>query len=342
MFRRAKLIKFYMPYFAHEGKMKYKVAALLVMGALSLVSDASSDTVYLKDQEVLKGIVVEEYKDRIVLSTANGEQLIMRKDTEMVVYDEMENNLVNLGEQYRQKGDLQRALYYFKKAYGINPDSKAAKDGVSFVSGNMFRKDQDRKAEVVRRREIVESWRAIEPEAVPQPQQLESSADVLRGKIGIEIEPANGNFVISGVLNDSPADQAGMKKGDLIVAVWGRLTGYLSTEEVIDLMSGPKYRELRVTVQRQIQIRKNEINFFSSVDSLIDAKLDMKIDGLTVVQVKQGGIAGAAGLEDNDLIVSIDNESTRYMPLKKAVALIKDQNRQAVTFLVRKEMVLWK
>jgi C-terminal processing protease CtpA/Prc len=64
----------------------------------------------------------------------------------------------------------------------------------------------------------------------------------------------------------------------------------------------------------------------------------MEIDGLTVSAVQDG----AAGLEKGDLIVAIDGKSTRYMPLKSAVNLIKSVKADAVKLTLRRNLIIWR
>ena len=65
---------------------------------------ALGDTVYLNDGKEKKGIVVEDYTDRIVLSTYEGEKTLFKKNISKVVYDLTEQNLVKLGDKYGPAG----------------------------------------------------------------------------------------------------------------------------------------------------------------------------------------------------------------------------------------------
>ena len=54
---------------------------------LASVSSSFSDTIYLKDKSQVKGIVVEEYNDRIVISTEYGESEMMKEEIKKIIYD---------------------------------------------------------------------------------------------------------------------------------------------------------------------------------------------------------------------------------------------------------------
>jgi carboxyl-terminal processing protease len=73
----------------------------------------------------------------------------------------------------------------------------------------------------------------------------------------------------------------------------------------------------------------------------IGATLSMQLGGLTISAVKEGSTASEAGLMPNDLITAINGNSTRYMPLKKAIKSIKRSRNGKVDLTVRKDMVMW-
>jgi hypothetical protein len=65
-------------------KMRLKILYILLLVAtvcgLCAAGNAPADTVYVKDGKELKGIVVEDFKDRIIFSTADGEITVMKSD----------------------------------------------------------------------------------------------------------------------------------------------------------------------------------------------------------------------------------------------------------------------
>ena len=71
---------------------------------------------------------------------------IMKSDIKELYYDQEEENLIKLAEQAKEKKDYIRALTYYDMAFKANPDSKAAKDGLVFLEGYLFRKEQAQKA----------------------------------------------------------------------------------------------------------------------------------------------------------------------------------------------------
>ena len=62
------------------------ICALYLTGAF-LVNSAFADTIVLKDSTKTKGLVVDEYVDRIVVSTYEGEIFLSRSDIEDIIYE---------------------------------------------------------------------------------------------------------------------------------------------------------------------------------------------------------------------------------------------------------------
>ncbi|MDO8592137.1 MAG: hypothetical protein Q7R60_04470, partial [bacterium] len=202
----------------------------------------------------MKGIVIEDYKDRILFSTADGEIAIMKSDIRQLYFDSEEDNLIKLAEQAKERKDFTSAFAYYDMALRANPNSKTAKDGLIFLQGYLFRKEQAKKEEEIRRREDFEEQGKVSvKEAVSKGwEELEKE---LRSIMGITIEEARGPFPeITDVLIGSPAYEAGMRKGDFMAARWSKLTGYMSVRDVIDMLLEKPSPEIKCTIQRTLDI----------------------------------------------------------------------------------------
>ena len=70
-------------------------------------------------------------------------------------------------------------------------------------------------------------------------EMMESNTGEFFG-IGIEISSENGQVTIVAPIEDTPADRAGLKSGDLILAVDGRPTQDMSSQETVSSIRGPK------------------------------------------------------------------------------------------------------
>lgn len=58
--------------------------------------------------------------------------------------------------------------------------------------------------------------------------------------IGIEISTENGQLIVVSPIEDTPADKAGLKAGDIILAVDGQPTQDMTTQEAVSKIRGPK------------------------------------------------------------------------------------------------------
>jgi C-terminal processing protease CtpA/Prc len=75
----------------------------------------------------------------------------------------------------------------------------------------------------------------------------------------------------------------------------------------------------------------------------IGLSLEMKEQGLTASDVKDGSLAAKKGLAKTDIIVAIEGKPTRYMPIKEAIKLIdKSSSRGRIDLDVVKETTLWR
>lgn len=322
-----------------------RTAALvsLIVFMILAIPRASADVIYTKDGKELRGIVVEEYKDRLTLSTVDGEINVMKPDIQELYYDSDEDNLIKLAEQSLERADHIRAFAYYDRAFKLNPESKRAKDGIVFLQGYLFRKEQAQKENVVKRQQEFEDRMTV-PEAAKSPDE-ESMEGVKKLKEAIGLGLAmNKNFPeVVYVKPVSPAYVAGLKKGDLIVAVWGKLTGYMSLDDVIDNILEKSALEIKCTIERRAKVPFSENRtLLSSTNDLIGVTFTMEFDGLTVSGAREDGAAFASGIRPMDLVIAIDGKSTRYMPLKKAVELIKGSKEDAVFLTIRREVTLWR
>jgi hypothetical protein len=304
---------------------------------------AAADTIYTKDNKELKGIVVEDYKDRVVLSTVDGEQTIMKSDIKELYYDNEEQNLIKLAEQSREKGDLIKAFIYYDKAFKLNPDSKQAKDGIVFLQGYLFKKDMSQKEEVVRRHNEFEEV-GIKPETAVQSESEKLKADInkLRETSGIALASKDGVTEIESVSIGSSAQDAGIRNGDILVAVWGRLVGYMTLSEVIETVLEKTSLETKCTINRRIDVNiSDNRNLLSNTNDLIGMTIDIQPEGLVVSAVKEGSPAAGAGIKKGDLLVDINGNLTRYMTLKRAIELIKKSKGDTVSLTLQREVVIW-
>jgi len=304
---------------------------LLSVCGLWAADKGLSDTVYTKDNKEIKGIIVEEYKDRVLISTVDGEQSLMKSDVKELYYDTEEQNLIKLAEKARDKGDFIRSFVYYDKAFKVNPDSRAAKDGIVFLQGYLFKKDMAKKEEDINRRNDFEKRSAGAVVMKTEEEKFAENINKLREVAGITLDLSTAEVRIESVTIGSPAYDAGMKRGDILIAVWGRFVKYLSLKDVVEMMLEKTSLETKCTIERGISAEAKDLG----------ATFKMMFDGMTISEIKNPSPAREAGLMVNDIIVSINGKPTRYMPLKKGLESIKNSKGGVVKFTIRRDLVIW-
>jgi hypothetical protein len=302
----------------------FKIAVLFLL----ITPGAFADTIRMDDGSVMKGIVVEDYKDRVVLSTIDGEKTVMKGGIRELSYDSEEENLIKLAEQSRERRDYTSAFAYYSLAYRKNPLSRAAKDGFVFLQGYLFRQEEKRKVDDVKKRGDFEQGAAAEGAAASGARGVEDPAAKMREAVGITLVSKNGLILIDNVRKDSPADDAGIKRGDYLAAIWGRLAGYRPVDEVINILLDKPSLEIKCTIRRTF-----------SVDPSL-AVFGMCVSGIKVVSIKNGARAAGDYLKKDDIVTAIDGKPTRYMPFEKALAAMKRSD--PVNLTIDRELTIWR
>ena len=309
--------------------------AAVVSAWIIFVSHTPADTIYTNDGKEIRGIVVEEYNDRLVLSTADGEVTVMKSDIRELTFDSEEDNLVRLAQQAMDRHDQSRAYSCYERALKINPDSKAAKDGLVYLQSYILRQQEAKKENDIRRQESLERSGG----AVTEGSAEEDMAATLERTAGMAIAIKDNFPQVVSVKSGSPAHEAGIRKGDILSAIWGKLTGYMSLDDIIYTLLKRSALEIRCTIERSVEVPIDPgRQMMSGPEGIIGAGLSMEIDGLTVSTAKDA----AAGLERGDLVVAINGKPTRYMRLKAAVDFIRNVKADAVTLTLRRNLIIWR
>ncbi|MCM8761643.1 MAG: PDZ domain-containing protein [Candidatus Omnitrophica bacterium] len=307
---------------------------VILIGAF-FITRSPADIIYTNDGREIKGIVVEEYKDRLVLSTADGEITVFKSDIRELSFDSEEENLIRLGDQAMDRRDYARALSYYERALKINPESKAAKNGMAYLQSYILRQQEMKKEEDIRKQADLERYGS----AISKAKGSEDQQAILEKTTGMTIAVTDNFPQVTSVKIGSPAYDAGVRKGDFIVAIWGRLTGYMSLNEILDALLKKSALEIRCTIERTIDVPLNTGRLIGGgTEAAIGASLTMELDGLTVGSVREP----AKGLEEGDLITAIGGEQTRYMPLKKAVELISNSKFGSIKLTLRRSVIIWR
>lgn len=77
--------------------------------------------------------------------------------------------------------------------------------------------------------------------------------------IGVEVEMVENKLTVVSPVDDSPAQQAGIKAGDVIVRINNQLVSGMSLQEIVSLMRGSEGSKVRLEVDREGKIEEFEI-----------------------------------------------------------------------------------
>ena len=294
-----------------------------------------ADTVIMKNRTKVKGLVVDEYVDRIALSTAEGESNILRRDIERIEYDTPEQNFMQLGRAYDEKGWYDKAAFYYKKAMDINPDYKEARDAYVASHAKMWHEEEKRTKKDIETHNMAIEWQANKNKKAPV--VVKSREDMVKGGIGISIIENEGVFRINGVIPGSSASKAGIQKGDFLVAIWGMLIRYSKLEDVLNQLIGPRYSEVKIQVEKDIPI---PMETGEHVYKELGITLGFEYEGLIIKDIIAGKKGESSGLKKGDLVIAIDKNITRYLPIDSVIALINNPKDNKIVFTIRRNINL--
>ena len=283
---------------------------VLLLAAVLFPAAAHADTVYFKSGASLKGLVVEEHRDRVVVSTEDGEKTVLRREIDEIFYSEPERNQLYLGDQALQDGDAALALSFFQKALDINPLLQEAADALRRVE------DLERKRDY------------------PPP-----SGDwnrILWERWGVVLDVVSGWVTVTRVKPGSPAEKGGLEPGDALIGYWGESLAFLNLKQVAETLWGPPGTLVKITVQRLMTLSAAS----SDVKDWPRLQLEMERLGLTVDRTDPTGPAALARLMPGDRIIALNGQPTRYLPLADARRLVQQSREKGLSLLIQRDVTV--
>ncbi|MBI3318012.1 MAG: hypothetical protein HYZ90_02545 [Candidatus Omnitrophica bacterium] len=294
--------------------MQRLIFVLFLIAYPLCLTAAFADTVYLKSGESLKGLVVEEHRDRIVLSTEAGEQTFFRRDLDDVFYDDPERNYLYLGEQALEAENFSAARGFFRKALQIYPEFQEADDALKRLE------DLQRKRSV--------SWKAARPEA-----DLEGQWGLLLSAYTPSSGPSRPWPRVEKAKPGSLAERLRLLPGDELISFWGDSLAFFSPSEAAEVLLGPTKTPVKLTIQRRVLLAPNPTG-----RDWPGLELEMSRMGLTVSKVEPKQPAASSGLLAGDRIVQLGEISTRYLPLPEARKVFQDSKTQGILMTVHRDL----
>jgi len=286
-----------------------RVTCHLVLVALWChAAPASADEIYFASGEPLKGLVVEEHADRLIVSTVDGERVVSRQEVDEVFFDDPERNYLYLGNEALAEGDAATAIALFQRALRLNPQWQDAHDALQRVED--------------RRLKTTAGWVGDDPE------------QAFWTTWGVRLAATDGYPVVAAVASQRAMDHAGVRVGDHLVAVWGESMGFRPLADVAERLLGPPGTPVKVTIQRDVTLRAGP----GPSATWPGVELTMAPAGLTVSRV--AALGALAGVEAGDLIVALDHRPTRYLPLAGARATVGRARRHDVPVRLQRHLVI--
>ncbi len=86
------------------------------------------------------------------------------------------------------------------------------------------------------------------------PKSYSALREEQRGKyygVGMQVGPRNNKVIVIAPFAGAPAYRAGIRPGDVIIAVDGKPTDNMSTSDVAELLKGPKGTTVKITMLRE-------------------------------------------------------------------------------------------
>jgi len=107
------------------------------------------------------------------------------------------------------------------------------------------------------------------------------------GGLGIEISSAEGGIRIVSPIEDTPADRAGVKAGDLIIKIEDELARDMSLAEAVKKMRGKPGTEIMLTIFRKTEGAPLEIKIVRDIIKVKSVKSDLLAPGYAYLRITQ-------------------------------------------------------
>ena len=313
-----------------------KLSLLFASASFLLVCYACSsfaDTVILKNRKKIKGLILEEFRDRIILSTAGGETAILKKDIRFAVYDSEEKALIKKARNYSRRREYLRAYYIYKKALELDPDLEEAREQLHYLRGIL---------ETQISRDIKDELRS----KIDAEKSRKKFSEKLADEFGIVLGDGDKYTVVKSVRESAVSSRSDrLQSGDRIVSVWGEMAGYMDADEVAGMMLSSD--ENKFVIERDTSPTLGHSSglldrFTGDTRGTIGGTLKLSRKGVVVTGVKPGGAFALAGIKKGDIIYRIKGRNTRYMPMRKIAEILKKNEGKAVEIVVRRTVTMWR
>lgn len=301
--------------------------ASLVLLIIFTHHNVFADTITPVSGNEIKGLIVDEYVDRIVVSTFEGEKTFLRKDIKSIQYEDEEVRLMKLGDEAMTRGKYKSAIYYYQAVLKLNPESVAARDGEISAVRKLLGSGAEKA------KEEVDLMIALDKTTAKTPENIGGAYEKnLRDFLGLKLkkDEENNTCYVEEVIPGSASAGYGVMKKDVISSVWNDNVKYMSYASLINKLSGPEFSMIKLSIERKA--------------AFADPK-SLKWD----IGIKEQGyfINGISGLKEaerglvapGDWVLEINSVSTRYMPRGEFNKLLYSTNAP-LTLLIKRDLYM--
>lgn len=123
--------------------------------------------------------------------------------------------------------------------------------------------------------------------------------------IGVVLDPSDTGLVVQSVLPQSPAEEAGLKPQDAVVAVDGEEVADLPTEEIVDRVRGPEGTSVALGIRRDGERLEFEVERRELTLPNVEARL---LEGTDLGYVRLQSFSRDAGTEVRDAVQGLVDE----------------------------------
>lgn len=186
---------------------------------------AMADSVILKKGHYeLKGFIVDNFCDRIVISTFKGEKVVKKYEIESLTFDDKDRDFVFKAQELLEEDELNEkrldtARNLFQDALTINSNNQEAESGLSRV--------------------IDEKIKLKNPAV---------------GFLGMTLASEGDLVKVTNITPRSPAGMSGIKAGDIFFSIWDKKIRFDEVTSIVKLLSGPPETSISIAIEREIPI----------------------------------------------------------------------------------------
>ncbi|HEX4911896.1 MAG TPA: S41 family peptidase [Permianibacter sp.] len=107
------------------------------------------------------------------------------------------------------------------------------------------------------------------------------------GGVGLEVSPENGSFRVVTAMDDSPAQRAGIRTGDLLLRINNELTRGLKFEDVVSRLRGAPGSKVSVQLGREGEGKPLDIELVRDTIQTASVRHELLDSGIAYVRIAQ-------------------------------------------------------